>query len=203
MAKIDILGGFILSWEGKWSNHPADAGKETNMGITIATWRQVGYDKDGDGDIDVDDLRLISEDDVINRVLKPHYWNRWKADDIKSQSLANILVDWTWCSGANGIKIPQQMLGVVADGIVGNKTIAALNAADPKTFFEQLKKRREEFLRGIVDKKPNQKVFLNGWLNRLESIGFGTLRYNDGKIVKFNETLKKKSYFCSDNFFTV
>lgn len=64
------------------------------MAVTIATWRQVGYDKDGDGDIDVDDLKKISDNDVVGRVMRPHYWNRWKADRIASQSVANIAVDW-------------------------------------------------------------------------------------------------------------
>ena len=78
------------------------------MGVTIGTWKSCGYDKDGDGDIDVDDLHLLTREDVVKRVLKPHYWDRWKADDIKSQSVANILVDWVWASGAHGIKIPQR-----------------------------------------------------------------------------------------------
>ena len=54
------------------------------MGVTIGTWKSCGYDKDGDGDIDVDDLHLLTREDVVNRVLKPHYWDRWKADEIKS-----------------------------------------------------------------------------------------------------------------------
>ncbi len=59
MAKIEILSPFILSFEGGYVNHPNDKGGPTNKGVTIATWRRVGYDKDGDGDIDVDDLRLL------------------------------------------------------------------------------------------------------------------------------------------------
>jgi hypothetical protein len=31
--------------------------------------------------------------------LKSLYWDKWKADQIKSQSVANILVDWVWASG--------------------------------------------------------------------------------------------------------
>lgn len=73
MAKVEILLPFILKWEGGFVNDPADAGGATNKGVTIDTWRNVGYDKDGDGDIDVQDLKLLSETDVMERVLKPHY----------------------------------------------------------------------------------------------------------------------------------
>lgn len=189
MADINILSRFILSFEGGFVNDPYDKGGATNKGVTIATWRQVGYDKDGDGDIDVDDLKLLTDRDVVDRVLKPHYWNRWKADQIKSQSLANILVDWVWASGANGIKIPQQILGVKADGIVGPKTLAALNAANPQQLFETIKKRRVAFIEGIIKKNPSQKRFRDGWLRRLNAIGYGWLKLNDrkGTVVRFRE----------------
>ena len=111
MADVRKLAPFILKWEGGFVNDPDDLGGATNMGVTIGTWKSCGYDKDGDGDIDVDDLHLLTREDVVNRVLKPHYWDRWKADEIKSQSVANILVDWVWASGAHGIKIPQRLPG--------------------------------------------------------------------------------------------
>ena len=85
----------------------------------------MGYDKDGD--IDVDDLRLLTDQDVIDRVLKPHYWDRWQADKIKSQSIANLLVDWVWASGKPGITRVQQILGVKQDGIVGDKLLMMLS----------------------------------------------------------------------------
>lgn len=174
MANVSKLLPFILSWEGGYVNDPVDKGGATNMGVTISTWRNVGYDKDGDGDIDVDDLKLLSKDDVLNRVLKPHYWDKWKADQIKSQSVANILVDWVWGSGANGIKLPQKLLGLTVDGIVGPKTLAAVNASDSLVLFNTIKAEREAFLYRIVERDPTQKRFIKGWLNRLNA-----LKYND------------------------
>ena len=189
MADVNVLLPFILKWEGGFVNDPADAGGATNKGVTIGTWRQVGYDKDGDGDIDVQDLKLLSNNDVRDRVLKPHYWNRWKADNIQSQKIANILVDWVWGSGKHGIVIPQRLLGVKDDGIVGEKTLSAVNFADPDQLFDAIYKARVDFLNEITqssiakyEKKIGRKAtkselmkytnkrFLKGWLNRLADI---------------------------------
>lgn len=189
MANVDSLLPYILKFEGGFVNDPADAGGATNKGVTIATWRQVGYDKDGDGDIDVADLKLLTDADVRNRVLKPAFWDRWKADRIISQGVANILVDWVWGSGKHGIVIPQRLLGVVSDGIVGEKTLAAVNAADPRQLFDAIFEARKKFLHDITNqsiaryerkigrkateaelKKHTNKRFIKGWLNRLEAI---------------------------------
>ena len=187
MAEVMTLAPFILSFEGGFVNDPVDRGGATNKGVTIATWKQQGYDKDGDGDIDVDDLKLISDRDAVDVILRPHYWNRWKADQIESQSLANILVDWVWGSGANGIKIPQRMLGVKMDGVVGPKTLAALNGTDHRAFFEEVKAERAKFFERICVVRPTQKKYLKGWLRRLNSIGWGTLKLNNGKTIKFKD----------------
>ena len=172
MANVNQLAPFILKWEGGFVNDPADLGGATNMGVTIGAWKSCGYDKDGDGDIDVDDLRLLTREDVVNRVLKPHYWDRWKADDIKSQSVANILVDWVWASGAHGIKIPQRLLGVTVDGIVGPKTLAAVNARNPRELFDMIKLARFDFIEDICRKRPANNKFKRGWMNRINDIAY-------------------------------
>ena len=173
MASINKLAQFILKWEGGFVDDPDDAGGATNMGVTIGTWRQVGYDRDGDGDIDVDDLRLLTAEDVVERLLRPFYWNRWRADEIENQSLANILVDWVWASGKPGITIPQQVLRVSVDGIVGKKTLAALNShPDQRALFDRIKAERHLFLAKITANRPKNLKFLVGWTRRLNEINY-------------------------------
>ena len=172
MADVNKLAPFILKWEGGFVNDPDDLGVATNMGVTIGAWKSCGYDKDGDGDIDVDDLHLLTREDVVNRVLKPHYWDRWKADLIQDQSVANILVDWVWASGAHGIKIPQRLLGVTMDGIVGPKTIAAVNAKNPRELFDMIKIARFDFIEDICRKRPANNKFKRGWMNRINDISY-------------------------------
>ena len=169
MAEIKNLAPWILKWEGNFVNDPLDKGGATNKGVTIAVWKAQGYDKDGDGDIDVADLKLITAEDAT-MIMKKNYWDRWKADQIKNQAIANTLVDWVWGSGAWGIKIPQRILGVKDDGVVGNKTIEALNKQDINKFLEKLYLARFNFLDGIVASNPSQKRFIKGWKNRMNDL---------------------------------
>ena len=148
------------------------------MGVTLATWKSQGYDKDKDGDIDVADLKIITKEDVKERVLRPHYWNRCKADQINDQSVANLLVDWTWTSGVRGIKELQKILGLTQDGIVGPNTLHAINShKSPGLLFAELKNARTAFLKRIG--VGSQQKFLAGWLNRQDGIQYGRLVLND------------------------
>jgi len=189
MADIKKLAPVVAKWEAGFVNDPTDKGGATNMGITIGTWRQIGYDKDGDGDIDVQDIRALDEHD-FSAVLKV-YWNRWQANRLINQSVANILVDWVFTSGAWGIKIPQRILGLKEDGVVGPKTLEALNSQNQKELFNKIFEARKKFFNDIVINsvlkyekeikrkstekeklKFTQKRFLAGWLSRLNDFKY-------------------------------
>ena len=170
MADIRKLAPFILKWEGGVVNDPDDLGGATNMGVTIGTYeaycRKKGYSKPT-----VERLKNLTKEEWTE-ILKTMYWDRWKADEIKSQSVADILVDWVWASGAHGIKIPQRLLGVKVDGIVGPKTIAAVNAKNPRELFDMIKIARFDFIEDICHQRPTNNKFKRGWMNRINDIKF-------------------------------
>ena len=168
MADYRKLKPFILRWEGGYINDQADLGKQTNKGVTLSTYRSVfGKNKT------VSDLKKIT-DEQWEFIFKKFYWDKWKADDIKDQNVANILVDWLWCSGSYGIKIPQRVLGVSVDGIVGSKTIAAINARDGRELFDTIKQERKYYIDRICQTRPQNKKFKKGWLNRINSLDYET-----------------------------
>ena len=172
MADVAKLLPIIVEWESdKFVNNLLDHGGPTKEGITLATWKSVGYDKDGDHDIDVDDIRLLDRNDLLF-ILDKYYWDRWKADQIQNQSIANILVDWVWGSGKWCIILPQRILKVMDDGKVGQMTLDAINTADQSGLFNALWQAREVFIESIVSRDPSQETFLLGWLNRLKDFKF-------------------------------
>ena len=187
MANIDKLIPFILKWEGGFVNDPTDRGGATNKGVTLATYeaycKRKGYPRPT-----VERLKNIP-DAHWREIVKTMFWDKWKADDIHSQKVANILVAWVWGSGIHGIKKPQALLGVKVDGIVGDKTLSAVNFADPEELFDAIYQERVKFLNAIVSNsvaayekkigrkatdaellKYTQKRFIKGWLNRLQDI---------------------------------
>ena len=162
MAKYEKLIPTVLKFEGGFANHPSDPGGATNSGVTLSTFRSV-YGKNKT----VQDLKKMTREQW-EHIFKTKFWDRWKADDIDNQAIANLLVDWLWASGVYGIKYPQEVLGVKTDGIVGLKTLAAINYyPNKKELFEKLLNRRKKHFEDIVRNRPQSKVFLKGWLRRL------------------------------------
>lgn len=166
MANAELLKPFILRWEGGFVDDPLDRGGATNKGITIGTFRQF-YGPQAT----VEELKQLTDKQWLH-IFKSGYWDRWKGDQILHQSLANILVDWVWASGVHGIKIPQKILLVAPDGLVGPQTIQALNECNPQQLFFQLRQARLNFVEEIVRKTPSQKRFINGWRNRINEFKF-------------------------------
>lgn len=187
MAKIESLIPFLILWESGVADSeasprelfmkagrkgtvcdPADRGGATLVGITIGTYKEYCRRK-GRKTPSASDLRLLNYEEWLD-ILKTMFWDRWLADDIRSQKIANFLVDWVWTSGSFGITIPQRLLGVTADGIVGQKTLSALNARDPDGLLPMLRRERSAYIDRICAARPANLRFRSGWLRRINAI---------------------------------
>lgn len=166
MADFRIYAPKLEVFEGGRSLHPKDKGGATNRGVTLATFRRIfGQDKT------IDDLWNMTEAQWLI-VMDEEHWDKCKADQINNQSIAEIIVDWYINSGIAGIRRSQEIVGAKPDGIIGPKTLAAINSANPRELFDRLWQARKQFYLNIVKRDPTQKEFLNGWMNRLDSFQF-------------------------------
>lgn len=162
MTRISTLAPFIRKWEGGYVNNPADKGGATNMGVTLNTWKEVGYDITGNGIVDEKDIKALSTKDF--EVVLKHFWDKCKADNIVSDAVAFFVVDWFWGSGYYAIKNLQIICGVASDGVIGKDTLGAVNSKDEAVLLGELYERRHNFIEAIS--KGNQAQFKAGWHNR-------------------------------------
>lgn len=160
MASFDKYAPLLREFEGGYVNNPLDKGGPTNGGVTLATFRAYFG-----GDKTVDDLKRMTDSQW--RTVMKSYWDRVQGDKILRQCVAEMLADWYVNSGLAGVKAAQRALGCTADGIVGKKTLAALNSP---ASFDTLRDARLVFYVNIIKNRPNQVGFLLGWLRRLLKI---------------------------------
>lgn len=188
MAKIDKFIPFIIYFETGISDKtgvdlpnlyekarkkglaydPDDSGGLTMVGVTLNTYKEYCRKK-GLAAVTADSLRNLKYEEWRD-ILKSMFWNRWQADTITSQSVAEMLVDWVWTSGSYGITIPQKALGVKADGVVGPKTLKAVNSHEPSALFALLRQERIAYTERICRSRLQNLKFRNGWLRRINSL---------------------------------
>lgn len=187
MANHKDLVPFILSWEGGYTNDPDDRGGETNMGVTMQTWR--GYCAKKGKPATTATLKAMTRSEWTE-IFKTLYWDALLLDCIDDQSVANLAADFAWASGVKTAARKLQLAynstlctnrtytAIAEDGIVGAKTIAALNGASGRAVFTALHNIRHTYVTAITLRNPSQKKYLRGWERRIDSIGYGTLTLN-------------------------
>lgn len=171
MARVELLVPHILRWEGGWVNDPNDLGGATCKGVCFKTYKLYRQRKKLPQPT-LEDLKNISDEEFVS-ILKELYWDACRADHIESQSVANAIVDWAWHSGTvTAVKEVQKVLGVDADGIIGNITLSAINSWSPLPLFGQIQQARLNYLERICVARPANRKFENGWVRRVRSLQF-------------------------------
>lgn len=169
----------IIRTEGKWSDDPADAGGATMYGVSLRYARSKGlmFDLDDDGDVDADDIRLISKERAFDTFYSEFYLEPRICDlpDLLEAQMTDYAVNSGPGQAVQSLQRVVTTLGfpTAVDGGLGPRTLASVNAACARhgveTVNNELVKARIAFLHSIVARKPSQKRFIGGWVRRAES----------------------------------
>jgi lysozyme family protein len=156
---------FILRWEGGYADHPADPGGATNNGVTQRVyddWRR----RQGLPERAVRQL----EDAEMRAIYEAKYWLPPRCDLLQRQ-LDLVQFDTAVnMGGGRAVRMLQGALGCDVDGDFGPATRAAAEACSLGTTIIVYCDAREAYYRRLAVRKPKLKVFLKGWLNRLNAL---------------------------------
>lgn len=152
---------YVLKHEGGFSNHPKDPGGATNYGVTQKVYDAYRQRKG----LKPQSVRAIDDEEVA-AIYKRQYWDAVKADDLPS-GLDYVVFDYAVNSGpSRAIKDLQRVVGVPADGVIGNVTLAAINDIDVFEVIDDLCERRMAFLKSL----KTWSTFGRGWANRVADV---------------------------------
>ncbi len=175
MTPVDDIITEILHREGwpKYSNEPADRGGPTKGGITLGSWR----DYSGDPDATAEDVAAIREAEA-RTVYEYRYLMRPGFFRIHDHYLQELVVDAGVHHGTrHASKWLQRAANVKQDGKIGDISIAAVNAADPRELYLWLVAFRVRLFGRLIGRDPElaratragfnlQARWAGGWNNR-------------------------------------
>jgi lysozyme family protein len=155
-----ICVAFTLASEGGYVDNPADPGGATNLGITLATYRQWADDPA----LGSSQLHGISAA-TARAIYRSLYWNPLRAHDLPGGvdlSVFDMGVNAGIWRSARLLQRAAGLAGRDVDGSIGPQTLAAVARWDARSLIDELAERQTEFYRTL----DNFSVFGDGWLAR-------------------------------------
>ena len=115
--------------------------------------------------MDVENLTFADAEEIY----RTEYWHRAGCDQF-TDKVAAYVFDIAVPSGyTEADVILQTALGVVADGKIGPQTVTAEHQQAETDVLNKLLALRLNYYNMIVQAKPDQRKFLNGWTNRAKT----------------------------------
>lgn len=162
---------FVFLYEGGWANNPDDKGGETFRGIAR------NYNPSWEGWVFVDKMKgfenfkemLFASNkltEMAKEFYRANYWDKIHGDELPPK-LATAVFDMAVNSGVGtAVRQMQVALGVDVDGVVGSKTIKAAWEKGKEGVVSFLTNRLLFYI-GIVQSKPDQRIWAKNWFKRI------------------------------------
>lgn len=166
---------YLMNNEGYYSDDPNDAGGKTKYGISERFLRNsfkngsLNVDLNNDGKIDDKDIYVMN----VEHAKHIYYLEFWKrVEKIKHPELSIKVFDTAVNIGAKkAIKILQQIVGTIQDGIIGDQTISAIESQNAnKILQDYCNEQALYYYKVAFYNKPRSDKFLKGWLNRAKKL---------------------------------
>ena len=145
----------ILHYEGGYVNDPRDNGGETNMGISKRAHPEV-------------DIKNLTKEQA-GEIYKRDYWDRSKCDQFPAPIAIWVFDTAVNAGNTRAAKQLQRAAGATIDGIIGPKTIKAVNDSyekDSIALLDMLYHIRLNHYRRLDDWKH----YGRGWTNRINHL---------------------------------
>lgn len=150
---FDSAFGQLMLHEGGYSDDVHDHGGKTRYGITEDVAREVGYRGD------MKELPI----DLARRIYRDRYWEAMRCDDLPA-SIRHCVFDAAVNSGVRQSTLwLQRCVGVDADGVIGPKTLKAVDETPADALRCHLIAQRLRMMTGL----PSWEFFGRGWARRL------------------------------------
>lgn len=177
----------LIGSEGGYSNNKNDKGGETYKGISRVYnpnwegWELIDRLKNSYPSIDAFKEALNSSEELEKMVQKFYYekyWNKFKGDFmpymIAEELLEQSVVLGTWRTAGKQLQKALNLLNrngklypdLVVDGLVGVKTLQALDKVQPRRVLKVLNGLEFCRFKESMEKRPVNEIFV-GWFDRV------------------------------------
>jgi|LauGreDrversion4_2_1035121.scaffolds.fasta_scaffold377266_2 hypothetical protein len=152
---------FTLKWEGGFFNHPLDPGGPTNFGIIQSRYDQYRKSKG----LSRQSVQAITKAEYTE-IYDTYYWEPVRAKWLDG-TLGLALFDTAVNLGVGGcLRRLQASLGVPMTGTWTNAISDVIHESDQLEVAINICKLRIAKRYERIKERPDQRVFLKGWLNR-------------------------------------
>jgi lysozyme family protein len=157
---FDECLAFTLRAEGGFSDHAADPGGATNMGITRATLAAVRGHA-----VSKADVRALTRAEAAD-IYRSLYWKAVRGDELPG-GVDAVVFDHAVNSGPRAaIHTLQAALGFKQTGVLSRRCVLAAQGADYGALVRKLCSARMDFLRRL----STWLVFRRGWTSRMVAL---------------------------------
>jgi lysozyme family protein len=156
----------VLAHEGGYSDDKDDKGGPTAYGISTKFLQEnrLNYSP-----------KDITES-LAKSIYKKYFWDKYSYNELKSLLIATKVFDCSVNMGSSEAHmLLQRAINNIADekvevdGILGINTLNAANKCNDNLLLQNIRFEARRFYLNLINERPEDAVFKNGWLARADS----------------------------------